>query len=161
MTERLHFQFSLSCIGEGNGNPLQCSCLQNPRDWGAWWATIYGVAQSRTRLKRLSSSSSSHRYCKLTWPRVLIHNSNKERSEEWKAWGIPWQCLRSDLKALHICQGSLFSFKKAKQAFTPKCSPSPQAEEPCFFPDSFWFCIWMRNLLPWGSLGSVILKFSF
>jgi len=51
--------FSLSCIGEGNGNPLQCSCLENPRDGGAWWAAIYEVAQSRTRLKRLSSSSSS------------------------------------------------------------------------------------------------------
>ena len=46
-------------MGEGNGNPLQCSCLENPRDWGAWWAAVYGVAQSRTRLKRLSSSSSS------------------------------------------------------------------------------------------------------
>ena len=58
-TEGLHFHFSLSCIGEGNGNPLQCSCLENPRDGGAWWAVIYGVAQSRTRLKQLSSSSSS------------------------------------------------------------------------------------------------------
>ena len=57
MTEWLHFHFSLSCIGEGNGNPLQCSYLENPRDGGAWWAAIYGVAQSRTRLKRLSSSS--------------------------------------------------------------------------------------------------------
>src|SRR5574337_407202 len=56
-TERLHFHFSLSCIGEGNGNPLQCSCLENPWDGGAWWAAVYGVAQSRTRLKRLSSSS--------------------------------------------------------------------------------------------------------
>ena len=50
-TERLHCQFSLSCIEEGNGNPLQCSCLENPRDGGAWWAAIYGVAQSQTRLK--------------------------------------------------------------------------------------------------------------
>ena len=50
-TERLRFHFSLSCIGEGNGNPLQCSCLENPRDWGAWWAAVYGVTQSRTRLK--------------------------------------------------------------------------------------------------------------
>ena len=57
-TERLPFHFSLLCIGEGNGNPLQCSCLENPRDRGAWWAAVYGVAQSRTRLKRLSSSSS-------------------------------------------------------------------------------------------------------
>ena len=58
-TERLHFHFPLSCIREGNGNPLQCSCLENPRGWGAWWAAVYGVAQSRTRLKRLSSSSSA------------------------------------------------------------------------------------------------------
>ena len=50
-TERLHFHFSLSCIGEGNGNPLKCSCLENPRDGGAWWAAVYGIAQSRTRLK--------------------------------------------------------------------------------------------------------------
>ena len=56
-TEWLHFYFSLSCFGEGNGNPLQCSCLENPRDRGAWWAAVYGVAQSQTRLKRLSSSS--------------------------------------------------------------------------------------------------------
>ena len=58
-TERLHFHFSLSCIGEGNGNPFQCSCLENPRVGGAWWAAVYGVTQSRTRLKQLSSSSSS------------------------------------------------------------------------------------------------------
>ena len=56
-TERLHFHFSLSCIGEGNGIPLQCSCLENPRDRGVWWAAVYGVTQSRTRLKRLRSSS--------------------------------------------------------------------------------------------------------
>ena len=54
MTERLPFHFSLSCIGEGNGNPLQCSCLENPRDGRAWWAAVYGVAQSQTRLKWLS-----------------------------------------------------------------------------------------------------------
>jgi len=55
MTDWLHFHFSLSCIGEGNGNPLLCSCLENPRDGGAWWAAVYGVAQNRTRLKWLSS----------------------------------------------------------------------------------------------------------
>ena len=55
MTEQLHFHFSLSCFGEGNGNPLQCSCLENPRDEGAWWAAVYGVAQSQTRLKWLSN----------------------------------------------------------------------------------------------------------
>ena len=58
-TEQLHFHFSLSRIGEANGSPLQWSCMENPRDGGAWWAAVYGVAQSRTRLKRLSSSSSS------------------------------------------------------------------------------------------------------
>ena len=55
-TEQLHFHFSLACIGEGNGNPLQYSCLENPRDRGAWWAAVYGVAQSRTRMKWLSNS---------------------------------------------------------------------------------------------------------
>ena len=62
-TEWLHFHFSLSCIGEGNGNTLQCSCLENPRDGGAWWAAVYGVAQSWTRLQRLSSSSSKSIQC--------------------------------------------------------------------------------------------------
>ena len=56
-TEQLHFHFLLSCIGGGNGNPLQCSCLENRRDGGAWWAAAYGVSRSQTRLKRLSSSS--------------------------------------------------------------------------------------------------------
>ena len=56
-TERLHFHISLSCIREGNSSPLQCSCLENPRDGGAWWAAVCGVAQSQTQLKRLSSSS--------------------------------------------------------------------------------------------------------
>ena len=59
-TEWLHFYFSLSCTGEGDGNPFQCSCLENLRDGGAWWAAVFGVALSRTRLKRLSSSSRSH-----------------------------------------------------------------------------------------------------
>ena len=62
-TEGLPFRFSLSCIGEGNGNPLQYSCLENPRDRGAWWAAVYGVTQSQTRLKWLGSSSSSKARC--------------------------------------------------------------------------------------------------
>ena len=81
-TQRLHFHFSLSCIGEGNGNRLQCSRLENPRDGGAWWAAIYGVAQSQTRLKRPSSSSSSSSssrwWCKWMWlekMRVASHYS--------------------------------------------------------------------------------------
>ena len=71
-TERLNFHFSLSCIGEGNSNPLQCSCLENPRDGGAWWAAVYGVVQSRTRLKRLSSSS-RHKRRKDIADTVLIY----------------------------------------------------------------------------------------
>ena len=72
-TERLHFRFSLSCIGEGNGNPLQCSCLENPRDGGAWWAAVYGVTQSRTRLKRLSSSSSSIKHWSSAFLVVVLY----------------------------------------------------------------------------------------
>ena len=64
LTEQLHFHFSLSGIGEGNGNPLQCSCLENPRDGGAQWAAVYEVTQSWTRLKRLGSSSSSSKLIK-------------------------------------------------------------------------------------------------
>ena len=81
--ELLHFHFSLSCIGEGNGNPLQCSCLEKPRDGGAWWAAVYGVAHSRTWLKRLSSSSSSRdltfqvpmQYCSLQHQTLLPYQS--------------------------------------------------------------------------------------
>ena len=60
--EWLHFHFSLSCIGEGHGNPLQCSCLENPRDEGAWWAAIYGVAQSQIRLQRLTCTCKKYQH---------------------------------------------------------------------------------------------------
>ena len=72
MTERLHFHFSLSHNGEGNGNPLQCSCPENPRDGRALWAAVYGVAQSQTRLKRLSSSSSSTTLCLVSMSRIRV-----------------------------------------------------------------------------------------
>ena len=71
-TEQLHFHFSLWCFGEGNGNPLQCSCLENPRDGGAWWAAVHGVAQGRTRLKWLSSSSSSNVTNSYIWNQRII-----------------------------------------------------------------------------------------
>ena len=78
-TEQLHFHFSLLCIREGNGNPFQCSCLENPRDGGAWWAAVYGVAQSRTRLKWLSSSSKCHAiYCNCS-----ALPSQQEKSHRW------------------------------------------------------------------------------
>ena len=105
MTERLHFHFSLSCIGEENGNPLQCSCLENPRDRGACWAAVYGVAQSWTRLTRLSSSSSVQtslvaQTVKLlptmweTWVQSLGQKDLLEKEmathSSILAWKIPW-----------------------------------------------------------------------
>ena len=77
-TERLHFHFSLSCTREGNGNPLQCSCLENPRDGGAWWAAIYGVAQSRTRQSDFTLAFHFHALEKETAPHSSI-----------LAWRIP------------------------------------------------------------------------
>ena len=81
MTEWLHFHFLLSCTGEGNGNPFQCSCLENPRDGAACWAAVYGVTQSQTRLRWLSSSSSSK-------------NLKKIRTSCWMVicWGVMMTC---------------------------------------------------------------------
>ena len=73
-TERLHVHFLLSCIGEGTGNPLLCSCLENPRDGGAWWAAVYGVSQSWTWLKRLSSNSSMNQLFSLLNKHLLSFN---------------------------------------------------------------------------------------
>ena len=73
MTEQLHFHFLLSCTGEGNGNPLQCSWLENPRDGGVWWAAVYGVPQNQTRLKRLSSSSSTDLFKKIRGTKGIFH----------------------------------------------------------------------------------------
>ena len=72
MTEQLHFHFSLSCVGEGNSNPLQCSCLENPRDGGAWWAAVYGMAQSRTQLKWLSSSIAMSILTGVRWYLIVV-----------------------------------------------------------------------------------------
>ena len=103
MTERLHFHFSLSCIGEGNGNPLQCSCLENPRDGGAWWAAVYGVAQSWTWLKRLNSSNSSSH----VWMWELDHKEGwvlKNWCFELRCWKrllrVPWTARRSNQSIL-------------------------------------------------------------
>ena len=99
MTERFHFHFSLSCIGEGNGNPLQCSCLENPRDSGAWWADIYQVAQSWTRLKWLSTMlsvsfiwkpSNSHKVANTSGPTQSDFFIHHKCQLEWKSklWKI-------------------------------------------------------------------------
>ena len=104
-TERLDFHFSLSCIGQGNGNPLRCSCLENPRDGGAWWAAVSRVAQSRTRLKRLSSSSSSDhikrrgafggwwgheswRWSSYKWDQCRYKSDSKELPPLSAMWGL-------------------------------------------------------------------------
>ena len=76
---------SLSCTGEGNGNPLQCSCLENPRDEGAWWAAIYGVAQSQTRLKWLSSSS---KYPLFWYMTILLMFSHSVVSDSLRPHGL-------------------------------------------------------------------------
>ena len=99
-TEWLHFHFSLSCIGERNGNPLQCSCLENPRDGGAWWATVSGVAQSQTRLKRLSSSSSSlveriyNCSCSVFSLRLKVIGFPPPRVMEIKTKGNKWNLIK-------------------------------------------------------------------
>ena len=91
-TDRLHFHFSFSCIGEGNGNPLQCSCLENPRDGGAWWATVYGVAQSWTRLKRRSSSSSSEQLTPPEGTHFEAKASSRNKEAEEYDWPAMWLC---------------------------------------------------------------------
>ena len=101
MTEQLHFHFLLSCLGEGNGNPLQCSCLENPRDGGAWWAAFYGVAQSQTQLKQLSISSSMYG-CE-SW---TIKKAEHQRTDVFELWcwrrllRIPWTARRSNQSIL-------------------------------------------------------------
>ena len=99
MTERLHFHFSLSRTGEGNGRPLQCSCLENPRDGGAWWTAVYGVAQSRTRLKRLSSSSSSSSQ--------VDHLSSEPESWHGPGRGLSWRQVAVVDGRMSWCLGSL------------------------------------------------------
>ena len=102
-TEWLHYQFSLSCIGEGNGNPLQCSCLENPRDGGAWWAAVYGVAQSRTRLERLSSSSSSSNSVYMS---ILISLFIPPSSSSCVHRSILYVCI--SISTLKICSCTIF-----------------------------------------------------
>ena len=84
-TERLHFHFSLSCIGEWNGNPLQCSCVENPRDGRASWAAVCGAAQSRTWLKRLSSSSRNPQWSQWCWNKNSLCGA-----ENWFKWPYTW-----------------------------------------------------------------------
>ena len=113
-TERLHFHFTLSCIGEGNGTPLQCSCLENPRDRGAWWAAVYGVAQSRTRLKRLSSSS-SRAIDILVYSKIYPPNCEHE-SGVWTQQSLP---KKVSLKRPHFPVSMYFRFLLLTKSFSP------------------------------------------
>ena len=117
MTEWLQFPFSLSCIGEGNGNPLQCSCLENPRDRGAWWAAVCGVAQSQTRLKRLSSSSSNidEEVKNLSSSPWYVSSKALDNFVLSLYTCVPYSCLCQKIKLkylinlLHLCGPSQFA----------------------------------------------------
>ena len=113
-TERLHFHFSLSCIGEGNDNPLQCYCLENPRDGGAWWAAVYGVGQSQTQLKRLSSSSSSVIRC--TENTMICHwLSQRRKSPRLKSNELSY--IPSSEQATHSFAHFVFKSKLSSLIF--------------------------------------------
>ena len=141
MTEKFHFNFSLSCIGERNGNPLQCSCLENPRNGGAWWAAVYGVAQSQTWLKRLSSSSSSP--CS---PFFFPFNSDS-RKVALEMQGVGWgRVLSSGIR----CSGVAFPNQQHLETLlrAPTAAP-PTVRNPLHFPPTH--CPQPQCLLP-GSL---------
>ena len=147
-TERLHFHFSLSCIGEGNGNPLQCSCLESPRDRGAWWAAVYGVSQSRTRLKQLSSSSSKL-LPKLQNSIKISVNSHFQRLKQathvprphsdtelqifirYVSISLAVVCVKprpflfSNIEKLRLCSQSISSKKTKMMRFPPPVPPIP------------------------------------
>ena len=154
MTERLHFHFALSCIGEGNGNPLQCSCLENPRDRGALWAAVYGVAQSWTRLKRLSSSSSITKYHipgGLNSRNLFLYSSEGQKSNIKVQHGyslerplfllcrwLPFHCVltwqREECSGVSFCKGTN-SIVRALLMSSSKFTYFPQAPSP---KPSFW-----------------------
>ena len=121
-TEWLHFHFSLSCIGEGNGNPLRCSCLENPRDRGAWWAAVYGVAQSGTGLKRLSSSSSS--LSKIL--ECLTHKTAYFRCYLLELFFFFWSQPRAHEFSCKNLDQSYIVGEKVKQLWSAKLSRLPE-----------------------------------
>ena len=142
-----HFHFSLSCTGEGNGNPLQCSCLENPRDGGAWPAAVYGVAKSRTRLKLLSSSSI-----------VSSVVSDSVRPHRWQPTRLPppWD---SPGKNTGVGCHFLLQCMKVKVKFAQSC-PTLSGLMDCSLPGSSVHGIFQARVLVWGaiafSMGSLL-----
>ena len=138
-TERLHFHFSLSCIGEGNGNPLQRSYLENPRDGGTWCAAAYGVTQNWTRLKRLSSSSSIFS--------AFFPLEKKQVLKQCQPW-LSWELLSKDI----YCALLLFMYKAVLITGHLKSLLTIQVESieilPCL-DDKF-----IKNVLDTGGLNS-------
>ena len=140
-TERLHFHFSLSCMGEGNGNPLQCSCLENPRDGGAWWAAVYEVEQSRTRLKRLSSKicmMTPHQVGERTewrenWMKCPLGGQWNREQRGAGAW--PWW-WRFGVGRRARWSWTLFLAEKETDKVCPFClEASPECEKPLLSSD--------------------------
>ena len=148
MTEQVHFRFSLSCTWEGNGNPLQYSCLENPRDRGAWWAAVYGVAQSRTRLKWLSSRSRSRE--KWKYKEYKMHFSSVQFIRSVGSDSLTPHKLQNARLPVHhqlpeFTQTHVHRVGDAIQQSHPLSSPSPPAPYPSqhqSFP--------MSQLFTWG-----------
>ena len=161
MTERLHFHFSLSCIGEGNGNPLQCSCLENPRDGGAWWAAVSGVTQSWTRLKRLSSSSSLTFitpvfHCFPTTPRcnhlLLLLLSRFSRVQ---LCVTPWTAAHQSLgfsRQEHWSGVPLPSPMNESESEVAQSCPTLHDPMDCSPPGSSIHWIFQARILEWGAI---------
>ena len=156
MTKRLHFHFSLLWIGEGNGNPLQCSCLENPRDGAAWWAAICGVAQSRTRLKWLSSSSSMSVWiAKINWIQLFVTQSLFSLGDDiwttshtgwWSQfWGVSraGQCCTPLSPALghQLRPGRAPHLAEHRRACTGRKVPRSVPEERCLYPRKLFISI--------------------
>ena len=166
-TQWHHFRFSLSCIGEGHGNPLQCSCLENPRDGGAWWAVVYGVAQSRTRLKRLSSSSSSNDWLILILELFLnytVASINHELCGLSYCCSVAKPCLTLWTPWTAARQAPLsFTISQSLQIHVCWVSDAIQPSHPLLPPFPFAFSLSQhQGLLQWvGSLHQVAKVITF